>query len=124
MRIVIIFLCSFLLAACATTNPSAQTNWVGKNVSSLVASYGQPNVKNVTVNGSASYIYTSKIYRENAVPSNRVVTMVAGRKGQTVGVAGPAYNLNPSPALVLCLTTYIVNPQGIITAVRKRGRDC
>lgn len=124
MRTIILILCCIFLFSCATVNRSSpnQQSWQGKNVKNLIAELGQPVLKNVRASGNTTYTYVTRSVRVNAEPPSRTMTF-AMPGGRAIGVNTPAPINSEGPALE-CLTTFEVNPQGIIVGVQKRGKEC
>lgn len=118
-----------LLAGCATTTTNYYTKtigtWRGGNAETLMKTWGTPDDKIASANGNTVYIYKTMSYSQSPTSPSPTVGVSVGANGRPVMVSSPNTNTVWSRGMsISCVTAFVVNKQGIITAVQSRGDHC
>lgn len=121
MRNLLLIICAYMLASCATTTnyyTSTVQSWKGGSIDNLIQRWGRPDQRTKTPDGNIAYMYQTASYHNNTSP-NAVNFTPSGR--QAINSAGTA---NRGGISYSCITTFIANHKGQIINIDIQGHGC
>ncbi|OGT36086.1 MAG: hypothetical protein A3F11_05600 [Gammaproteobacteria bacterium RIFCSPHIGHO2_12_FULL_37_14] len=124
MRYIILFGWLILLSNCSVTMPThTRQIWVGKNMSTFINRYGQPDIKIATDQGNTVYFYTKSSYQYKKVFLSPPVSVNITSTGKPVMIVKP--DIHEGKMVVFtCKIMLNVNRQGVITGSQIQGENC
>jgi hypothetical protein len=126
-KIAFLLLCSFVMAACASTENYrlAVSSWQGGDAQTLVHVWGYPDHIQRAPDGNRLYVYRVSERGRNPVYTSPGMTQVrTGKQGETLVVNTPPLRSGGGTYHYVCTTWFEVSEQGTIVNTSFRGNDC